>query len=233
MINISGHLREERKITGYCNQDVPLIVNCCGKQVFQTQDYFCNRKNGRLDYQIIYIHRGSGHFYLNNEWITLSAGNIVLYRPGIPQYYSYYAKEKPEIYWIHFTGNECENILKQYDIKNCYIGERLYLKLLFQDIITELQLKKISYEDIVLHNFYILLCFIHRSFHSISRPLDNDFSFDRLLLELNSKYANKWSVASMADYCKLSQSSFSHMFKDHLIFPPFLSKLQYHRYYLL
>lgn len=44
MINISGHLREERKITGYCNQDVPLIVNCCGKQVFQTQDYFCNRK---------------------------------------------------------------------------------------------------------------------------------------------------------------------------------------------
>ena len=114
MINISGHLREERKITGYYNQDVPLIVNCCGKQVFQTQDYFCNRKNGRLDYQIIYIHRGSGHFYLNNEWITLSAGNIVLYRPGIPQYYSYYAKEKPEIYWIHFTGNECENILKQY-----------------------------------------------------------------------------------------------------------------------
>ena len=77
MINISGHLREERKITGYYNQDVPLIVNCCGKQVFQTQDYFCNRKNGRLDYQIIYIHRGSGHFYLNNEWITLSAGNIV------------------------------------------------------------------------------------------------------------------------------------------------------------
>lgn len=51
-------------------------------------------------------------------------------------------KGKPEIYWIHFTGNECENILKQYDIKNCYIGERLYLKLLFQDIITELQLKK-------------------------------------------------------------------------------------------
>lgn len=52
MINISGHLREERKITGYYDQDVPLIVNCCGKQVFQTQDYFCNRKNGRLDYQI-------------------------------------------------------------------------------------------------------------------------------------------------------------------------------------
>ena len=137
-------------------------------------------------------------------------------------------KEKPEIYWIHFTGNECENILKQYDIKNCYIGERLYLKLLFQDIITELQLKKISYEDIVLHNFYILLCFYSSFLYSISRPLDNDFSFDRLLLELNSKYANKWSVASMADYCKLSQSSFSHMFKDRMGMSP-MHYLNYQR----
>lgn len=135
-------------------------------------------------------------------------------------------KGKPEIYWIHFTGNECENILKQYDIKNCYIGERLYLKLLFQDIITELQLK-ISYEDIVLHNFYILLCFIHRSFY-ISRPLDNDFSFDRLLLELNSKYANKWSVASMADYCKLSQSVFHICLRIVWVCPNALSKLPAH-----
>lgn len=69
MINISGHLREERKITGYYDQDVPLIVNCCGKQVFQTQDYFCNRKNGRLDYQIIYIHRRKWAFLFDNEWL--------------------------------------------------------------------------------------------------------------------------------------------------------------------
>ena len=213
MINISGHYREERNITGYCDNDVPLMVNCCGKQIFQTQDYFCNRKDGRLDYQIIYIHRGSGHFYINNEWTTLSAGNIVLYRPGIPQFYSYYANEKPEVYWIHFTGNQCEDILNTYDVKTCYIGERLYLKLLFQEIITELQLKKVSYQDIVLHNFYIILCSIHRSFSSLSKPFDNDFSFDRLLLELNSKYANKWSISSMANYCKLSESYFSHVFK--------------------
>ena len=220
MINISGHYREERKITGYCDNDVPLMVNCCGKQIFQTQDYFCNRKDGRLDYQIIYIHRGNGHFYINNEWTTLSAGNIVLYRPGIPQFYSYYANEKPEVYWIHFTGNQCEDILNTYDIKTCYIGERLYLKLLFQEIITELQLKKVSYQDIVLHNFYIILCSIHRSFSSLSKPFDNDFSFDRLLLELNSKYANKWSVSSMANYCKLSESYFSHMFKERMGLSP-------------
>ena len=44
-------------------------------------------------------------------------------------------------------------LLKKYDIRNCYIGENQYLKLLFQDIISELQLKKPQYEDIILHDF--------------------------------------------------------------------------------
>lgn len=150
MINISGHFRNERTQLGFCNMDIPLMVNCCGKQIFQTQDYFCNREKGRLDYQIIYVFRGEGHYFIDHHWITLAAGNIVLYRPTVPQFYSYFAKEKPEIYWIHFTGNQCEELLKKYDIRNCYIGENQYLKLLFQDIINELQLKKPQYEDIIL-----------------------------------------------------------------------------------
>ncbi len=220
MINISGHLRNERRLTGFCDNDVPLMINCCGKQVFQTQDYFCNRENGRIDYQIIYIYRGKGHFFIDGQWIALSAGNIILYRPEVPQFYSYYAEEKPEIYWIHFTGNQCEEILEKYNIRNCYIGENLYLKLLFQDIITELQLKKLQYEDIVLYNFCIMLSFIKRSFCCLSKLSDNDFSFDRLLIELNSKYANKWTVASMADYCKLSESYFSHTFRERMGISP-------------
>lgn len=35
MINISGHLREERKITGYYDQDVPLIVIVVGSRSFR------------------------------------------------------------------------------------------------------------------------------------------------------------------------------------------------------
>ena len=97
MINISGHFRNERTQLGFCNMDIPLMVNCCGKQIFQTQDYFCNREKGRLDYQIIYVFRGEGHYFIDHHWITLAAGNIVLYRPTVPQFYSYFAKEKPEI----------------------------------------------------------------------------------------------------------------------------------------
>lgn len=228
MINICGHLRNERRTIGYYDDTVPLMVNCCGKQIFQTQDYVLDRENGRLDYQIIYVYKGSGHFCINEEWITLAAGNIVLYKPAVPQHYSYYAAEDPEIYWIHFTGNQCESVLARYPIENCYIGENLHVKLLFQDIITELQLKKLHYEDVVLANFYILLSTIHRSYCQSLRSSDNDFSIDRLIIELNSKYMEDWSISSMADYCKLSKSYFSHTFKQRMGISPmhFLNNLR-------
>ena len=220
MINICGHLRNERRSSGFLDENAPLLINCCGKQIFQTQDYFLKRENGRLDYQLIYIYKGSGHFFLDGEWTTLSAGNIVIFPPSVPQFYSYYAEEKPEIYWIHFTGNSCEAILNKYSIQNGNIGENLSIKHLFQDIITELQLKKLHYEDIVVDVFYILLSKIHRSFHATLHPVENDFSIDRLIIELNTKYMDAWTISAMADFCKLSSSYFAHTFKSRMNVSP-------------
>ena len=220
MINISGHLRNQRKIIGYNDDNNPLIVNCCGQQIFQTKDYHQDRSNGRLDYQIIYIYKGAGHYLVDNEWISLSAGNIVVFKPFEPQVYSYYANEEPEIYWIHFTGTECETILNKFSIKNCYIGENLLLKQLFQSIITELQIKKTHYQDIVLSNLYCVLAMISRLYKSTLLPFNNDFSIDSLVIHLNQKYMNKWTVSSMADYCKLSEGYFSHRFKKRMGISP-------------
>ncbi len=228
MINISGHLRDKRNVLGFCDESVDLMVNCCGKQTFLEQDYFLRREKGRLDYQLIYIYKGAGHFYLNQKWEILSAGNVVLYRPMQLQQYSYYAKDKPEIYWIHFTGRQCEKVLDRYGVENCYIGENLSVRLLFQYIITELQLKKLHYETIVLANFSILLGTIHRSLEQTMRPYENNFTIDRLICELNSKYMQNWSVSAMADFCKLSDSYFSHMFRKQMGVSPmrFLNNLR-------
>ena len=35
-------------------------------------------------------------------------------------------------------------------------------------------------------------------------------------LELNSKYADNWTLSTMADYCKLSKSYFSHTFRKRM-----------------
>lgn len=175
-----------------------------------------NRAAGRVDYQLIYIHKGAGHYYLHKKWENLSAGNILLFRPHEPQTYSYYFEEHPEIYWIHFTGNECKEIIQKYNLHNCYIGEHSLLKTLFQEIIIELQIKKPYFEEMVLSNFLQILATIARSHQQILSPLENDFSINRLVIQLNQKYMDDWNIESMAEYCKLSTGYFSHLFKKRM-----------------
>ena len=52
----------------------------------------------RLDYQIIYITAGCGHFHFDNvdNETIVPAGNIVLYRPKELQKYEYYGEDKTE-----------------------------------------------------------------------------------------------------------------------------------------
>ena len=67
MINVSGHLRNERRATGFEDLSTALTVNCCGMQIFKTKDYKQNRAAGRVDYQLIYIYKGAGHYYIRGN----------------------------------------------------------------------------------------------------------------------------------------------------------------------
>ena len=200
MINVSGHLRNERRVIGFVDETVPLAVNCCGMQIFKTKDYSQDRSLGRVDYQLIYVYKGIGHYFLNGKWNSITAGNILLFRPHEPQTYFYYANEHPEIYWIHFTGSDCEKLIEKYQIHNCYIGEHTLLKTLFQETIIELQLKKAYYDDIVLSSFLHMLVMIVRSRQQLLTSSENDFSIDRLVMQLNQHYMKDWTVSSMAKY---------------------------------
>lgn len=213
MINVSGHLRNERRITGFYDTSKPFIVNCSGMQKFITRNYSQERLAGRVDYQLIYIFKGSGHYLLDSCMQTLGAGNLLFFKPGEPQVYSYYADEKPEIYWLHFTGSECENAVSKYNLHSFYIGEQLMLKNLFCLIMQELQLKKAFFEENVSGCFLEMLSLIGRASCNFLSPLENDFSIDRLIIELNESYSKDWDVSSMSDYCKLSSGYFSHLFK--------------------
>lgn len=63
--------------------------------------------------------------------------------PDERQEYTYYAKDKSEVFWIHFTGTDCEKLLSDYQIHSCHIGENVLFKTLFQEIILELQKKEV------------------------------------------------------------------------------------------
>lgn len=219
MIHVSGHLREVRRDDGYGDFDSPLVINCCGFEKFLTRDYSRRRPNGRVDYQILYVYKGAGNYKIGQKFTAHPAGSVVLYRPGEPQFYSYYYRDKPEIYWVHFTGNGCREILAKYGVDTCRIGESLQVKQIFEDMIKELQLKKDYYQSVAEHDFLKLLALIGRLKNQSGKA--NPYpAIDELILALNQRYMEPWSLGAMAGFCCLSPDYFSHVFKRETGMPP-------------
>lgn len=228
MIHISGHLRDTRREEGFEDTTRPLVVNCCGYQKFLTKDYSKQRPRGRLDYHMIYLYKGSGSFVIQGNQTTVPAGSILLFSPSEPEFFSYQAKDAPEIYWIHFTGSECGELLDRYSLESCAVGESPTLKQLFSETIRELQLKNPGFETVVLCNFYKMLVLINRLRLRQELPGGNQLSIEKLVSELYRRYSEPWTLDSMAEYCGLSAGYFSHSFKKRMGCPPmqFLQSLR-------
>lgn len=145
----------------------PLFIGSCATyRLYTVKRLPTHRPRGRLDYQLLYVASGKAHFYFSGEEKIISAGNMVLYRPKEEQRYYYYAAEQPEIYWVHFTGNNVKNILRKYgitdDTRVIYSGVSMEYKRLYLSMIQELQMKREDYEELLVHYFMQLLISIHR-----------------------------------------------------------------------
>ena len=94
---------------------------------------------------------------------TVSAGNIIIYLPDQPQEYVYYRADQTDVYWVHFTGNEVEEILKFYNINLqnniLYIGTSPDYQWLFGQMIQELQLCRPRYDELISLQLRNIFCF--------------------------------------------------------------------------
>ena len=218
MIDISGHLRTYHRDIGFRDDNQPIVINCCGYQQFKTRSFSRCRREGRLDYQLIYILEGCGTFLVDGQDRCLHAGELLLYRPGEPQIYSYDSGNRPLVYWIHFTGTAVEDWLQKFQIQTDFIGCSTRIQSIFQEIILELTLKKKNFEEITASLFYQLLAAIERV-RDESRDQSGSL-LDELIVELNRNYQRAWTLDDMAAFCKMSQGYFAHCFKESMQMSP-------------
>ena len=145
----------------------PIFIGSCGTyRLYTIKKLPTHRPRGRLDYQLLYVASGKAHFYFDGKEEIVSAGNMVLYRPKEEQRYYYYGADHPEVYWVHFTGNNVKNILRKYGIADgvhvIYSGVSMEYKHLYMNMIEELQLRKEDYEELLVYYFMQLLILLHR-----------------------------------------------------------------------
>lgn len=136
------NLREDELL----NTEIPLRVNSCGVYRLTTLPLMSTiRPMGRPDYQILYIASGKAWFTLEEHPVEVAAGNMVLYLPEQAQQYTYYLIDKPEVYWVHFTGSDAKKHMEEAGFnKNRILSTGISSKYqeLFSTMIQELQLPR-------------------------------------------------------------------------------------------
>ncbi len=131
-----------------------LVVTSCGYYRMHSLPVMATeRPQGRKDYQLLYIASGKAHFYFNGAHTVVNEGNMILYRPDEEQRYYYYAPEKTEVYWVHFTGSDVDSILEYYRLPKTanlfYTGTSADYQWMYRQMIQELQLCRQNYEELV------------------------------------------------------------------------------------
>ena len=200
----------------------PLIVGSCGiYRLSELPKMPTYRPRGRVDFQIIYIASGCGHFHfdtVDNETIV-PAGNIVIFRPKELQKYEYYGEDKTEVYWIHFTGSDVKNILRKYgfpDNERIFpVGTSMEYERVFKRIIIELQRCQDNYEEMLTLLLRHLLIIFQREL-TREQVLKNEYldhEMDTAMTYFNENYNRDINIEEYATSKGMSVSWFIRSFK--------------------
>lgn len=200
----------------------PLFVGSCGTYRLKTVEKLpTHRPRGRLDFQLIYIASGKGEFYFHGKKEIVNAGNMVIYRPKEEQRYYYYGVDQTEVYWVHFTGNNVTNILRQHGISDdmhiIYTGTSLEYKRIFTSIINELRFCKSEYEELCVYYLLELLILTHRL--SSEKPRKSNLltmqEMEQAVQYFSQNYNSPISIDEYAHSHNFSISWFIQSFKQY------------------
>ena len=201
---------------------VPLRINNCGYyRVHTTPVIETPHPEGRNDYQLLYIAAGKGEFYFkgSKEPTIVTKGNMILFRPGEPQVYYYYAVDKTEVYWVHFTGWKVEEYLERYELPHdenvFYTGVSPDYPWIYNQMIRELQLQRVNYEDMISLYMHHILITINRYIKE-GRETKNDTinDIERAAHYFKDNYNKQISIEQYAEEHLMSVNWFIHSFKS-------------------
>jgi len=206
-----------------CVSAEPLRINSCGLTEGKKDaesDLLINRPQGRRDYQLLYIWRGQGRYLLDGRERLLSAGTVLLYRPGVPQIYSYRAIDRCGVGWIHFTGTLAQPLLERSGLLEhpvAQVGQLPEINRLLGRIIREYQRQEPQYQDQVAAYFIQMITLIGRRLcqQADMSGYERAQRVRNVMEYLHEHYSETLNVESCAQLCALSRYHFIHVFRQY------------------
>lgn len=143
----------------------PYIVASAGTYRMLTVPRYYNYYRNRRDYQMLYVANGQAYFTIDGKEHTVTAGQLVLYRPGDYQAYRYHAADRAQVYWMHFTGSEVASLVPSDMPRLMTVGSAARITRLWNLIIEELQLRQEGFEALCSLYLQEMLLLVQRRLH--------------------------------------------------------------------
>jgi AraC-like DNA-binding protein len=200
-------------------------VKSCGHyKLIHLKQFQTIRTNGRRDYQLLYVAEGIAHFVIEDKKHEVGKGGVVLYKPEEPQNYGYNLSDKPDIYWIHFTGRKAEQFL---EVLGLCLENPIQLQgsddliELFEKIITELRMGRYLNTEMIEAYFRQLMIMISR-INYIDGTAKHPYNslFDEIINDFNREYQRNINIAEYAANQHISCSWFIREFKKYTGYAP-------------
>lgn len=192
-----------------------IYVSSCNSQNIYGVDTGSLRPDGRGDYHILYISKGSCFVNLHGKEYEVKEGSIILYLPYEYQEYIYKKDIKTKSYFVHFQGSICESLFKDYEERIMYIGKNAKTERLFESLVEEYQLKMMGYEEICASMLLTIISYITREKNCISKNLNisSNEKIAEACAEIRKNFYKTFLISDYAKMYNMSESRFSHLFK--------------------
>ncbi len=201
------------------DESLPICVNNAGHYYITSFLAPTQRPVGRVDYQIIYVAQGSMDVLYDRKTRTVTAGNVVLFKPHEPQIYQYNYNNPPcEVYWVHFYGPLVASAFRDLGLENVRVlevGNNFKIPQLIEEMIEALISQQSGHYYSNSGNLFILLSELAniKQRAQTDNNASSHFKFREVLLQMHNLKAN-FSLKEFAEMSNMSPSRFSHLFKE-------------------
>lgn len=220
------YLNLSTKVSGSIDKDSrislkrELLVNCAGsintKRIHTTKNPV-----GREDYYLIYITEGTLLFDSLGAQVELKPFDVIVLPPNTPYLQALNESCELNYLWVHFTGNNVENILHQFKIKKFPFVHRVcqsnHLQTRFQRLF-DCFIKKDELMEMDLRaSFEKLLIELARSIKENSKPR---ISLSKSISYINNNFNTQIKIPDLAKMEGLSMTQYNLHFKNQIGIPP-------------
>ena len=186
-----------------------LQINSCGIQSPHGGEGISFRRNGRVDYHIVYVLEGTLEVTYQGQLHSLTAGSFVLYPPHESQKYKDFPATRRA--WIHFAGSAVPEILEEAGLSGgVYHGiqtaslEKGFVRLISEHNATA----PVSMEKA------LLLSLLYQLGKATTQLPENVHPLEECAVYLVEHCNEELSVKDLAAMCRLSQSRFMYLFRE-------------------